>query len=86
VTLVLNEIHLIERLKRTFLIAAADRRLTKPDGSSVQNEGPVDGKESEFDNRLVGEDSWPTSFRCGPQEAQMPSDRRPIAPAFRRPR
>lgn len=32
-TLVLNEIHLIEGLKRTFLIAAADRRLTKPDGS-----------------------------------------------------
>jgi len=33
VTLVLNEIHLIEGLKRTFLIAAADRRLTRPDGS-----------------------------------------------------
>ena len=47
---------------------------------------PVDRKESGFDNRPVGEESWPTSFRCGPQEAQMPPDRRPVAPAFRRPR
>jgi hypothetical protein len=33
---------------------------------------PVHGKESGFDNILVGEESWLTSFRCGPQEAYLP--------------
>ncbi len=32
-TLVLNEIHLIKGLEETLLIAAADRRISKPDGS-----------------------------------------------------
>jgi hypothetical protein len=32
-TLVLNEIHLLDGLNRTFLVAAADRRISNPDGS-----------------------------------------------------
>lgn len=32
-TLVLNEIHLLDGLKKTIMVAAADRRLSKPDGS-----------------------------------------------------
>ena len=32
-TLILNEIHLLQGLKETMLVAAADRRISKPDGS-----------------------------------------------------
>ncbi len=32
-TLILNEIHLLDGLKKTMIIAAADRRISKPDGS-----------------------------------------------------
>jgi hypothetical protein len=37
-TLITNEIHMLDGFKRTVLVYAADRRITKPDGAYLSTQ------------------------------------------------